>query len=152
MDNAFQFIMKNKGVDTEEHYPYTAMQGKCLANHLKHRVVTIDGYEDIPENDEAALKKAVAHQPVSVAIEADQKAFQLYIGGVFSDVSCGTDLDHGVLAVGYGVDASGVNYWTVKNSWGPEWGEHGYIRLAAGVNAKEGMCGIAMIASYPVKT
>ena len=65
----------------------------------------------------------MAHQPVSVAIEADQKAFQLYMGGVFSDDACGTDLDHGVLVVGYGVDAIEGEYYIVKNSWGPEWGD-----------------------------
>lgn len=67
--------------------------------------------------------QAIAHQPISVAIEADQKAFQLYMGGVFSDDTCGTELDHGVLVVGYGVDASDGEYYIVKNSWGPEWGD-----------------------------
>eukprot|EP00197_Chlamydomonas_leiostraca_P006203 CAMPEP_0202861608 /NCGR_PEP_ID=MMETSP1391-20130828/2947_1 /ASSEMBLY_ACC=CAM_ASM_000867 /TAXON_ID=1034604 /ORGANISM="Chlamydomonas leiostraca, Strain SAG 11-49" /LENGTH=497 /DNA_ID=CAMNT_0049541025 /DNA_START=70 /DNA_END=1563 /DNA_ORIENTATION=- len=152
MDYAFEFIIKNKGLDTEEHYPYTATDGECQEKHRKHGVVTIDGYEDVPENSETALKKAVAHQPVSVAIEADQKAFQLYMGGVFADETCGTELDHGVLVVGYGDDPNGGKYWIVKNSWGGEWGEKGYIRLAQGVQAREGLCGIAMAASYPTKT
>eukprot|EP00195_Chlamydomonas_chlamydogama_P009760 CAMPEP_0202901788 /NCGR_PEP_ID=MMETSP1392-20130828/14680_1 /ASSEMBLY_ACC=CAM_ASM_000868 /TAXON_ID=225041 /ORGANISM="Chlamydomonas chlamydogama, Strain SAG 11-48b" /LENGTH=479 /DNA_ID=CAMNT_0049588403 /DNA_START=184 /DNA_END=1623 /DNA_ORIENTATION=+ len=152
MDYAFEFIKANGGLDTEEDYPYTGVQGKCITSKLNRRVVSIDGYEDVPENDEAALKKAVAHQPVSVAIEADQKAFQLYMGGVFADESCGTDLDHGVLVVGYGKDPVGGNYWIVKNSWGPEWGDKGYIRMKAGVKAKEGLCGIAMAASYATKT
>ena len=82
----------------------------------KRHVVTIDGYEDVPPNDEKALQQAVAAQPVSVAIEADERAFQLYGGGVF-DTTCGTALDHGVLAVGYGTQA-GQDYWLVKNSWG----------------------------------
>lgn len=152
MDYAFAFIIKNKGIDTEAHYPYTAQNGVCNARHKKHHAVTIDGYEDVPENDEVSLKKAAAHQPISVAIEADQKAFQLYAGGVFSDESCGTQLDHGVLVVGYGVDPAGGEYWIVKNSWGADWGDHGYIRLKAQISAKEGICGIAMAASYPTKT
>lgn len=153
MDYAFQFIVDNGGLDTEDDYPYTAMQGECELKKRNRHVVSIDGFEDVPENNEAELKKAVAHQPVSVAIEADQKAFQLYMGGVFSDNSCGTALDHGVLIVGYGTDAgAGGAYWTVKNSWGPEWGESGYIRLKRNVKDKEGMCGIAMVASYPIKT
>jgi KDEL-tailed cysteine endopeptidase len=93
----------------------------------------------------------VAHQPVSVAIEASGSHFQFYSEGVFSG-KCGTELDHGVAAVGYGVAADGTKYWVVKNSWGPEWGEKGYIRMARDVDAKEGLCGIAMEASYPVKT
>lgn len=151
MDYAFEFIVQNGGIDTEDDYPYLAAQGECDANRVRRKVVTIDGYEDVPENSEVALKKAVAHQPVSVAIEADQKEFQLYQGGVFDDETCGTNLDHGVLAVGYGVE-KGSPYWIVKNSWGAEWGDSGYIKLKRGVSAPEGLCGIAMAASYPLKT
>mmetsp|Transcript_15277 Transcript_15277/g.40293 ORF Transcript_15277/g.40293 Transcript_15277/m.40293 type:complete len:496 (-) Transcript_15277:1023-2510(-) len=152
MDYAYQFIMENGGIDTEEDYPYTATEGECEAIKLNKHALTIDGFEDVPENNEAALKAAVAHQPVSVAIEADQQAFQLYMGGVFADETCGTELDHGVLVVGYGTDPeTNMGYWIVKNSWGPEWGEQGYIRLQQGVTAQEGLCGIAMAASYPTK-
>lgn len=70
--------------------------------------------------------------------------------GVFTG-QCGTELDHGVAVVGYGATLDGTKYWIVKNSWGPEWGEKGYIRMERGVSAKEGLCGIAVEASYPVK-
>jgi len=83
---------------------------------------------------------AIAQQPVSVAIEADQTAFQLYKSGVFT-ASCGTNLDHGVLAVGYGT-LNGVDYYKVKNSWGVTWGMDGYILLQRGVTQKQGQCGI----------
>jgi hypothetical protein len=76
------------------------MDGECQRDVLLDNgrpMVTIDGYEDVPQYDEVALKKAVSRQPVSVAIEADQRAFQLYMGGVFDDESCGEQLDHGVL-------------------------------------------------------
>ncbi|CAI5946607.1 unnamed protein product [Closterium sp. NIES-64] len=95
MDFAFEFIIKNGGLDTEEDYPYDATAHKC--NKAK---------------------------------------------GIF-DGECGTDLDHGVLAVGYGTE-NGTDYWIVKNSWGPRWGDHGFIRLVRNVEAEEGQCGIAM--------
>jgi len=108
-------------------------------------VVKVEGHVDVPAKDEEALKAAVAKQPVSVAIEADKMAFQLYKGGVLDSDKCGTSLDHGVLVVGYGSD-DGADYWKVKNSWGPSWGESGYVRIARGKN----MCGIAQQASYPI--
>ncbi|GFR40260.1 hypothetical protein Agub_g832 [Astrephomene gubernaculifera] len=151
MDYAYTWIIKNKGIDTEDDYPYTALDGSCISEKKNRRVVTIDSYEDVPENDEVALKKAVAHQPVAVAIEADAKSFQLYGGGVYDDATCGTSLNHGVLVVGYGRDPKAGTYWIVKNSWGPEWGDAGYIRLKMGVTDKEGLCGIAMAPSYPIK-
>ena len=101
-------------------------------------------------NDEKALKKAVAHQPVSVAIEASGRALQLYDSGVFTG-RCGTSLDHGVVVVGYGTE-NGVDYWLVRNSWGKNWGEDGYFKLQRNVRGTNtGKCGIAMEASYPVK-
>lgn len=152
MDFAFEFIIQNGGIDTEEDYPYTAAEGVCEKRKLKRHVVTIDDYADVPPNDERALLKAVANQPVSVAIEADQRAFQLYGGGVF-DAECGTALDHGVLAVGYGTESNGTHdlpYWLIKNSWGAEWGDKGYIKLVRNLG-DEGQCGIAMQASFPIK-
>ncbi|CAJ1408233.1 unnamed protein product [Effrenium voratum] len=97
--------------------------------------------------DMDALMEAVSQQPVSVAIEADQTAFQLYKGGILTQ-ECGKKLDHGVLLVGYGTE-NGVDYWKVKNSWGANWGENGYIRMKRGV-PKDGECGIKDQPSYPV--
>lgn len=92
--------------------------------------------------------KAVANQPVSVAIDASGSDFQFYSSGVFTG-QCGTELDHGVTAVGYGTADDGTKYWLVKNSWGTTWGDNGYIRMQRDIDAKEGLCGIAMQASYP---
>ncbi|KAK9054321.1 hypothetical protein SSX86_025399 [Deinandra increscens subsp. villosa] len=149
MDYAFEFIIKNGGIDTEEDYPYTGKDGRCDANKKNAKVVTIDSYEDVPVNDELSLQKAVAGQPVAVAIEAGGRDFQFYTSGVFTG-SCGTALDHGVLAAGYGTE-NGKDYWLVKNSWGAEWGESGYLKMERNIAAKSGICGIAMEASYPVK-
>jgi len=97
---------------------------------------------------EGALEAAVAQQPVSVAIEADQEVFQHYTSGVLTDDACGSQLDHGVLAVGYGID-NGQKYWKVKNSWDTVFGEDGYIRIAKGSAADGGECGIRKMASFP---
>ncbi|CAL9185935.1 unnamed protein product [Musa hybrid cultivar] len=150
MDYAFEFIKTNGGITTETDYPYLAKEAKCNVIKKGCHVVVIDGYEDVPVNDEEALMKAVANQPVSVAVEASGPDFQFYSEGVFTG-DCGTALDHGVAVVGYGTTHDGTTYWIVKNSWGPEWGERGYIRMERGISAPEGLCGIAMEASYPVK-
>merc|ERR1712187_267449 len=97
---------------------------------------------------EDALEAAVAQQPVSVAIEADRAVFQHYTGGVLTNDACGSQLDHGVLAVGYGID-NGQMYWKVKNSWGTTFGEEGYIRIEKGKASDGGECGIRKMASFP---
>merc|ERR1712151_672785 len=102
----------------------------------------------IVEQKEDELEAAVARQPISVAIEADQAVFQHYTGGVLTSDACGTKLDHGVLIVGYGSDA-GQKYWKVKNSWGNTWGESGYIRIEKGDPATGGECGIREGAVFP---
>ncbi|KZV36969.1 hypothetical protein F511_27706 [Dorcoceras hygrometricum] len=150
MDLAFDFIKKKGGITTEANYPYTAADGTCDGKKANSPAVTIDGHENVPANDENALLKAAANQPISVAIDAGGSDFQFYSEGVFTG-GCGTDLDHGVAIVGYGTTVDGTKYWIVKNSWGAEWGEKGYIRMQRGVRAKEGLCGIAMEASYPIK-
>jgi len=148
MDGGFKY---EEGVPacTEESYPYLAKNGICHASSCTVGIPAhaVTGFIDVDSNDDDALMEAVAQQPVSVAIEADKMAFQLYKGGVL-DGECGTTLDHGVLAVGYG-EEEGKKYWLVKNSWGPEWGEEGYIKILRGQDG-EGKCGINMQPSYPV--
>jgi cathepsin L len=145
MDNAFQYVITNKGLTDEGDYPYTAVDGTC--NTAATSMVTISSFTDVKQGDEGALLIAVTQQPVSVAIEADQQVFQMYSGGVLDDPSCGTNLDHGVLAVGFDTDSeSGKDFWIVKNSWGANWGEQGYIRMVRNKN----QCGISAEPSFPV--
>jgi hypothetical protein len=150
MDNAFQYT-QSKGLETESVYPYTGADGKCKYNEAKV-VFTNTGYEDVPQDDNDALAAAVANQPVSIGIEADSMAFQMYTSGVFNDKNCGTNIDHGVLLVGYGGDDEEQNYWIVKNSWGDSWGENGFIKIAKQSGSGTGLCGIASSASYPTYT
>lgn len=154
MDNAFQYIQANGGLDSEDSYPYHAHQEKC---HFNKKTIgaTCSGFMDVTSGDEEALKEAVATiGPVSIAIDVTEDKFMFYKEGIFVDDSCRNsqdDLNHGVLAVGYGTntttDGKTLDYWLVKNSWGESWGESGYIRMARNLN---NMCGISTAASYPL--
>ena len=146
MDNAFKYAIDN-GMCTEESDPYEAKRDTC---DNCTPVVFMKGCEDVPANDQQLLLKAVSQGPVSVAIEADTRIFQLYSGGVIDSSSCGTNLDHGVLIVGYGTE-DGKPYWLVKNSWGDSWGEDGYVKILRSNSSNDaGVCGIAMQPSRPV--
>lgn len=149
MDYAFSFIVKNGGLHKEEDYPYIMEESTCEMKKEVTDVVTINGYHDVPQNNEQSLLKALANQPLSVAIEASGRDFQFYSGGVF-DGHCGSELDHGVSAVGYGT-SKGLDYIIVKNSWGAKWGEKGFIRMKRNIGKSEGICGLYKMASYPTK-
>lgn len=102
---------------------------------------------EVVANQTVALAEAVATQPVSICVEADQSGFQFYSSGVFNG-KCGTNLDHGILLVGYGT-LSGQAFWKAKNSWGTSWGNNGYILLAKGADGP-GTCGIQMQNTVPL--
>ena len=104
----------------------------------------------MPSESQKDLKKAVAQQPIATAIEADERNFQLYAGGVLT-ADCGTNLDHGVLIAGYGRE-NHTDFWLIKNSWGPQWGDEGYVKLARSDEAGPGQCGLAIQPSFPIKT
>jgi C1A family cysteine protease len=142
MDYAFQYVIKNKGIASEAAYPYTGRDGSC--KHVAS-TVTISGFKDVPSKNEAELLKALNIGPVSVAVEADKSVFQFYHDGVLDNAACGQQLDHGILATGYG-NLGGKDYWAVKNSWGASWGKNGYIYMVRNKN----QCGIALAASYAV--
>ncbi|XP_047318999.1 zingipain-2-like [Impatiens glandulifera] len=149
---AFQFIVRNGGIDTEKDYPYREAKGTCNATKMKSKVVSIDGWERVPPYDENSLKKAVAQQPISVGIEAYGKEFKNYVSGIFTGY-CRTSLDHALVVVGYGSE-KGLDYWIVKNSWGTNWGEKGYMRIERNnvpSGKGKGKCGIAVQGFYPTK-
>ena len=142
MESAFEYAMAG-GMCSEKDYPYTAKEGDC--KDAKCRAVARPRtYENVEEENGEALRQALSMNPVSVAVEADSPVFQMYTSGVLDDTACGAHLNHGVLAVGYTQD-----YWIVKNSWGEDWGESGYIRIAYEAKGS-GICGINLLPSYPV--
>lgn len=148
------FYVKDEGITTEEKYPYRGVGGACHYNKETDMAWTISDCHEVKVNSEEALRAAISHTPVSVAIEANHLSFQLYKSGVYSG-NCGTKLDHGVLATGFGVDntstSNGKTYYTIKNSWGPGWGEKGYMKMKREEgNTGKGQCGIQMAASYPI--
>jgi cathepsin L len=146
IDQAIEYIKVNNGIDTEDSYPYEAVDDSCRFK-AANVGATDTGFTDITSKDESALQQAVATVgPISVAIDASHASFQLYKHGVYNEAFCSqTRLDHGVLAVGYGTD-SGKDYWLVKNSWGTGWGNKGYIQMTRN---KRNQCGIATASSYP---
>ena len=136
MDSAFEYVISKDGLCSESNYPYKGVGGSCKSCTP---VSTIKKYVDVAANKETALEAAVAQQPVSVAIEADRLGFQFYRSGVFSG-SCGTNLDHGVLAVGYGTE-SGKDYWLVKN-WKPAYASISRIRTGFNSSGMSSQAGI----------
>jgi len=140
MDYAFSYY-KGTSIASESSYPYTARDGSCKSSYttaIPQGGVT--GYTDVGSSS-SSLMSALNSQPVSVAVEADQSAFQRYSGGIVTS-GCGTSLDHGVLAAGYD---SAQGYFLVKNSWGASWGDAGYLKISTSGN----VCGITSQPSYP---
>jgi cathepsin L len=148
MTNCFNYVIKgSKGEELESVYPYTAVQGKCQFSSGSI-VSTISSFANITTGDETDLQnQCAANGPISVAIDASHQSFQLYSSGVYSEPACSTtQLDHGVLVVGYGTSGT-KDYYIVKNSWGASWGQEGYIWMSRN---KKNQCGIATMASYPI--
>jgi len=136
--NAYQYVIKNGGIDTEISYPYDGEDGKC--RFKKESIgAKIFNWSFVSQDEDQIAAVLVSQGPLSVAVEADM--WQFYIGGVFY-LPCGTDLDHAVLVTGYGTETDiffqKMPYWTVKNSWGDDWGSSGYIYVERG----NGRCGI----------
>jgi C1A family cysteine protease len=146
MDKALAFIIEN-GICTDDEYPYMTNEGSCKPCSS---ILSISGCQYLPPNDQNILKEVVSIQPVIVAIEADSSNFQFYSSGIIDTVFCGTDLNHAVVIVGYG-EEYGTKYWLVRNSWGEQWGENGYVRILRTDSSDDpGICGIAMYPMIPI--
>lgn len=150
MDVAFDWVKGNGGITTSDQYAYTSGKsgstGTCVKTGYTNVPESVPvSYTDVQTNSVDALMSAVAQQPVSIAIQANQIAFQSYSGGVLSGVRCGNRLDHGVVAVGYGT-LNGIDYWKVRNSWGKSWGLDGYILIE---RSSADLCGVLDAPSYP---
>lgn len=145
---AMKYVSYN-GLESETDYPYTGRDGNCKYDATKAKT-KCKGPKNITPKDPNALMNAIIENPVSIAIEADTMVFQFYGGGVLKSTSCGTDLDHGVLLIGYGTENM-VDYWLLKNSWGSGWGEKGYFKLLRDMTKKgPGICGVQLEPVQPL--
>ena len=146
MDDSFTYVQKNYGIESEASYPYKAHKEECKFNP-DFAVAFDSGYVDIARDDEKALTQAIQTVgPIAVAMDATRSTFRFYKSGVYYDPQCSsTVVGHSAVAVGYG-SQDGKDYYIVKNSWGKEWGNEGYILMSRN---KDNNCGIATEASYP---
>ena len=145
MEGAFEWYKSNK-TELESDYGYTAKNGTCKETSYTGQFNST-GYKTVTANSSSALMASIQTGPTSVAIEADKRTFQSYTSGILNSSLCGTNLDHGVLAVGYGTE-NGQAYYLVKNSWGTSWGDNGYVKIANNGDGA-GICGIQMAAVRP---
>ncbi|KAK8813267.1 hypothetical protein WA158_002859 [Blastocystis sp. Blastoise] len=146
MDDAFTYAQGAVGLCTEDEYPYIDAQGKCQDSHCTS-IETIDHYMVIPTRDGESMRQALSKRVLSVAVSAGSSIWQHYKSGIVDDEECGTDLNHGVAAVAYGTE-NGKEYILIKNSWGSEWGDQGYIKIAY-VPKGEGICGLNLNPCFP---
>ncbi|XP_068109347.1 cathepsin S [Hyperolius riggenbachi] len=145
MPQAFQYVIDNNGIDSDGSYPYHATDGQCTYKP-DGKAATCLRYTEVSPGTEDNLKQTIATVgPVSVAIDARHPSFYLYKSGVYDDSTCTQEVNHGVLAVGYG-NLGGKDFWLIKNSWGETYGDQGYVRIARN---RGNMCGVASYASYP---
>lgn len=141
MENSFNYLKTSKHMPASQ-YPYVNAQKNCSYNAAKGLVNTV-GYSYIAQNDPNAMLQALQYGPVTAAVASSSYIFQFYSSGVLTDEACGTGINHAILIVGYGTDTDGTPFWTIKNTWGPNWGEYGYVRILRDLTkGSPGVCGI----------
>jgi len=149
-NTVFGSYAKKNALYSEDSWPYTATNGECTPPSSGVTNFKTSGLITVTVENELALKTQLATQPVSIAIQADQRVFQAYSSGVFDDERCGTALDHAVTLVGYGTEG-GQDYYLMRNSWGSSWGESGYMKMAM-TGDGPGVCGVQMDPVAPTTT
>ena len=148
MDYGFKYIIANRGIQGTASYPYAGVDQLCKANQKLVAPPRLLTYTSLLQSCDSLIA-SIAKGPLSIGISAN--AIQFYTGGIFSNKFCGTNINHGVNLVGIDYDnLVRKDYWLVRNSWGVQWGEYGYIRLDRSVQTSTGICGICMDASVPV--
>eukprot|EP00668_Euglena_longa_P041961 GGOE01055296.1.p1 GENE.GGOE01055296.1~~GGOE01055296.1.p1 ORF type:complete len:327 (+),score=102.75 GGOE01055296.1:1060-2040(+) len=134
MDYAFDWVVENGGIAPESDYPYTSGKGtagKCQTEKQKDFAAKFSGHVDLPHDEVQMAAWVAKNGPLSISVDAGPK-WQMYHSGIKTSCFAGHP-NHGVLIVGFGEEA-GKPYWIVKNSWGTQWGEDGYIRIKRGAN------------------
>jgi cathepsin F len=144
---AFYYVNYSGGIMLSRSYPYLGYKSYCRFQ-LSQVAAKITGFVSAGTTDEnSILRMLYKTGPLAVAMNA--RPLQFYSGGVFnvSRSQCNPyKLNHAVTLVGYGTTSSGRNYWIVKNSWGSNWGESGFFRIARG----GGVCGINLVATSAI--
>jgi len=154
-DAMWDYAKQNGGICSEESYPYTSgvtkNTGTCETTCTPIAETIVSSYVTVQPSSDDAMMTGLNVEPVSIAIEADTRSFQLYSSGVYTDAKgCGTQLDHAVVLVGYDTCSDG-DYYILRNSWGTSWGESGYMRIGRGSEyGKSGMCGLLLDPMYPL--
>ncbi|KAF0936111.1 hypothetical protein E2562_038767 [Oryza meyeriana var. granulata] len=149
MTNAFSYLLKSGGLESEKDYPYTGRDGACKFDKSKI-AASVQNFSVVSVDEDQIAANLVKHGPLAIGINAAY--MQTYIGGVSCPYICGRHLDHGVLLVGYGssgfapIRLKDKPYWIIKNSWGENWGEHGYYKICRGSNVRN-KCGVDSMVS-----
>jgi len=144
---AYQYVIQAGGIEEESAYPYKAKDEKCVfASSKVVSKITSWTYITKDKNETEMAAKLTTAGPLSICVDAEP--WQTYTGGVITK-SCGTDLDHCVMITGYRdetVKSQPVPIWVIRNSWGTDWGEKGFIYVERGKN----LCGVAEEVTIPL--